>query len=307
MEMSQHLSENFLTNVYPYIETKFRNQTSRHNYRTALNHICDFCTKDFFDITSEDVRKYRSAMIKGTLKNSRGQMFTKSGIDVRLASLRSIANSLEDTKRTLADIPAGYKSPFKEVPIDDTPDILEDRIPTVEDIDKILLHCDAQMRFVVCLVYRCCLTMGELLELSPEHFALDAENRLFIHFSPDVAPDRDVKVPDDIRREVESFLSSISPKAPRVLLNKRGSAHSKKTLHAAFQKVVLAADTSSVWSLKDIRNAGISHILYSGAKQEAVAEFLGVLPKWIKRYDRVVEGLDLQPNEFSIVRIIDKY
>lgn len=306
MEMSQYLSENFLTNVYPYIETKLRTQTSRHNYRTALNHICDFSKKDFYDITGEDVHKYRSAMIKGTLKNSRGQLLSKSGIDVRLASLKSISNTLEDIKKTLTDIPAGYKSPFKEVPIDDTPDLTGDRVPTVEDIDKILLHCDAQMRFVTEMAYRCCLTMSDLLELSPDHFAVDEENRLFIHFSPELGLDRNVKIPDDIRKDVESFLSYINPKAQRILLNKRGNPHSKKTLYEAFQKVVLASDTSSVWSLKDIRNAGISHILYSGAKPEAVADFLGVMPLWLKRYNRVVEGLDLQPHELSVVQIIKR-
>ena len=303
--MSEYISELFLTEVYPYIESKFRNKTSKYNYRTELNRICNYCKKDFVDLTESDVRRYMDAMASGTLKNANDKPFTKMGISVRLSCLRSIANSLESSEG-LFPIPSDYSSPFKRITIADTPDIKLERVPTVEDIDCILKTADDQMRVLTLLAYRCCLTVSELMELKVEQFAVDKNDRLFIHFKPAIAPERDVKIPGDIRPEVERYLNRIGPNATYVFVNKRGNAYIEKTLSLAYKKVVIQAQTSARWTLQDIRNAGISHILYSGAKPEKVATFLGVLPKWIKRYDKVVEGLDLQPNELSVVQINEK-
>ena len=305
MDMSPYISELFLTEVYPYIESKFRSETSRYNYRTALNHICDFCEKDFVELTESDVRRYMDAMANGTLCNANGKPFTKTGASVRLSCLRSIAKSLESSEG-LFPIPFDYSSPFRRITISDTPDIKMERVPTVEDIDKILKTADEQMRIITLLAYRCCLTVSELMELDVEQFAEDRKGRLFIHFTPAIAPERDVKIPGDIRTEVERYLNRIGPNATYVFVNKRGNAYIEKTLSLAYKKVVIQAQTSARWTLQDIRNAGISHILYSGAEPEKVADFLGVLPKWIKRYDKVVEGLDLQPNELSVVKIMKR-
>lgn len=305
MDMSRYISELFLSEVYPFIESRFRNETSKYNYRTALNHICDFCQKDFVDLTEYDIRRYMNAMADGSLCNANGKPFTKTGASVRLSCLRSIAKSLESSEG-LFQIPFDYESPFKEITIADTPDIKLERVPTVEDIDRILNTADEQMRIITLLAYRCCLTVSELMELDVKQFAEDRKGRLFIHFKPAIASERDVKIPDDIRPDVERYLGRIGSEATNLFVNKRGGAFTEKTLSTAFKKTVILAHTSSRWTLQDIRNAGISHILYSGAEPEKVAEFLGVLPKWIKRYDKVVEGLDLQPNELSVVKVIQR-
>lgn len=303
--MSKYISELFLSEVYPYIESKFRTDKTKSNYRIALNHICDFCKKDFIDLTESDVRRYIDAMMGGSLKNNKDRPFTKSAVSVRLACLRSIANSLESSEG-LFPIPFDYSSPFKRITIDDTPDIKLGRVPTVEDIDRILKTADEQMRVMTLLAYRCCLTVSELMELEITQFAEDKNGRLFIHFTPAVAPERDVKIPDDIRPDITRYLDRIGPNAKYVFVNKRGNPFIETTLHITYKKTVILAHTSVRWTLQDIRNAGISHILYSGAEPEKVANFLGVLPKWIKRYDKVVEGLDLQPNELSVVKVMKK-
>lgn len=300
--MSEYISDLFLSEVYPYIESKFRNDTSKSNYRIYLNHICDCCRKDFVELTEADVRRYVDAMLDGTIMNAQGKPFTKSTISVRLSALRSIATSLESSEGTFP-IPLDYSSPFKRITISDTPDIMSSRVPTVEDIDRILKVADEPMRIMTLLAYRCCLTVSELMELKITQFAEDKKGRLFIHFTPAIAPERDVKVPDDIRPDITRYLDRIGPNAKYVFLNKRGNRFIESTLLYTYKKAVILAHTSSRWTLQDIRNAGISHILYSGAEPEKVAEFLGVLPKWIKRYDKVVEGLDLQPNELSVVKV----
>lgn len=302
MEMSAYLSDTFLSDIYPYFESKLRNTTSRQNYRIALNHICDFCKKDFISLTEADVRKYMTALADGSLKNARGKAFTKTSLSVRMSCLRSIANALDGTEG-LFPLPPDYVSPFRRIEICDTPDIEAGRIPSVEDIDLILRHADEQMKILVYLAYRCCLTVSELMELTPAHFAVDRKNHLFMHFSPLVAPERDVKIPDDIRPEVERYLLRIGPGAIRLFVNKRGGAFCEKTLYCAFRRLVVSARTTSVWTLQDIRNAGICHIRYSGAAPEDVAAFLGVLPKWIRRYDKAIGGMDLQPNDLSVVQV----
>lgn len=303
--MSEYISEHFLSEVYPYIENKLRNNTSRSNYRIALNHICDFCKKDFVELTESDVRRYMDAMASGTLLSAKNKPFTKTAITAKLSSLRSIANSLESSEGLYA-IPYDYSSPFKKITIADTPDIKTDRVPTVEDIDLVLKTADMPMRVMTLLAYRCCLTVSELMGLKVTQFAADSKGRLFIHFTPAIAPERDVKIPDDIRPDIEQYLDRLGPEAVYLFLNKRGRPYVEKTLYIAYRKIVLLANTSAQWTLQDIRNAGITHILYSGAEPEKVADFLGVLPKWIKRYDKVVEGLDLQPNELSVVKVVQR-
>lgn len=303
--MSEYISEHFLSEIYPYIESKLRNDVSRSNYRIALNHICDFCKKDFIEITESDVRRYMDALANGTLLSSRDKPFSKQAITTKLSCLRSIANTL-DSSEGLFSIPLDYSSPFKRITISDTPDIKLERIPTVEDIDRILKASNEQVRVMTLLAYRCCLTVSELMGLEVSQFAEDKKGRLFIHFTPTIAPERDVKVPDDIRPDITRYLDRIGPDAKYVFLNKRGNQFIESTLHNTYKKAVILAHTSSRWTLQDIRNAGISHILYSGAEPEKVAEFLGVLPKWIKRYDKVVEGLDLQPNELSVVQVLQR-
>lgn len=303
--MSEYISELFLSEVYPYIESKFRSNKTKNNYRVALNHICDFCKKDFIDLTESDVRRYFDAMMSGSIQSYMDRPFTKSAVSVRLACLHSIANSLESSEG-LFPIPFDYESPFKWITIADTPDIKLERVPTVEDIDRILKTSDEQMRVITLLAYRCCLTVSELMELKVTQFAEDKKGRLFIHITPEVAPERDVKIPDDIRPDIARYLDRIGSDAKYMFVNKRGNPFIETTLHITYKKTVILAHTSALWTLQDIRNAGISHILYSGAEPDKVASFLGVLPKWIKRYDKVVEGLDLQPNELSVVKVIQK-
>lgn len=305
IQMSEYLSDLFLSDIYPYIESKFRSEDTKKHYRTFLNHICDFCKKDFVELTEADVRRYMDAMMNGTLKNANGKPFAKTAISVRLSCLRSIAGSLDESEG-LYPIPFDYSSPFKRLTIADTPDIKEERVPTVEDIDRILQFADGQMLALTLLAYRCCLTVAELMHLEKNQFAVDGKGRLFIHITPAVAPERDVKIPDDIRPEIERHLNRIGPDTNFVFTNKRGGPFIEKTLYTTFRKLVVKAGTSSVWSLQDIRNAGIVHLLHSKVNPEEVASFLGVLPKWIKRYDKVVEGLDLQPNELSVVQVKER-
>lgn len=312
-----YVSRFFLEEIYcspfGFERQNLHSTISKRNYFRALRHICNFCKKDFLELTRSDASKYVKALQEGKLRAQNGNPFKKTSIDVRLTCLRSIGNWLMDEKENSGlpgalPIPSSYESPFEDIVMDDTPDIAPDHIPSVGEIEKIYLAADPQLRVILCLVVRCSLTSSEIMKLRCGDFHFTEEtDELRVHIEDArIKKSRDILVPDDIRPLVLDYLSGLSGSSmDHVFLNRAGKPYVNSILFRRVQKCVHAAGCSQDWNLMDLRNASVCHMLYNEAKPEDVADYLGVLPKWIKRYEKAVKEMDLTatPNKTSVIQI----
>lgn len=307
------LSDYFLSELYPFFESRLRNKISQHNYRATLEGITDFIGKDFLCLTEEDVYRYIRALLSGEIKKADGKPFTRRTVMVRLSMLRSVGAFLEEnaeyfelTAEKNEDFcPCEYVSPFRHVTVEDTPDFCPEDIPPIEDIDLILRAApNLEFRVIFYLALRCGLTASEIVSLRYKDFITDADGILAIRFNQPGGEERFVKIPEDIYPEVAQYLSIVSPQASRFFLNANKRPFSVSYLHRLVRNICLSSGASTIWTLKDLRNACVAHMLCSGAEASEVAAFTGTLPKWIKRYDRVIEELKLQPCDLSCIRVL---
>lgn len=297
------LSDYFLNEVYPYFNAKLQSEGARRTYKLALESISDFCKKDFLDITEVDARAYSNALSSGKILSERNRAFSKTSISVRLSALRSVAAFLEESN-DIFDYGKTYKSAFASLPVSDTPDIAPDKIPSVEDIDRIMQAAPSlEFRVIFLMAWRCGLTVSEIITLKRSYLFSDASGQLGIRFSSPKKGERFVKIPQDIQPDVTRYLASLMPGDDHVFLNNKRRPFSEAYLYRVVRNIVASSGASALWSLKDLRNACAAHALYSGAQPSATASFLGVLPRWLKRYDRVVSELDLQPCDLSFVQV----
>ena len=301
--MSQFISEQFLEDIFPLFCGQLQNKRTKNNYYNAVSAICDFCEKDFLSLNPDDIRRYFSALRNGTLRTATGFHFSSNTISVRLSCLRSIGTFIEET--------GGYwgleewESPLKYFVPEDTPDIELSDIPSLHDINCILeAATDIRMRLILMLVLRCGLTSTEIVELTPKQFFVDSENRMGIVFK-ERNEERYVKIPDeDVRPELTLYLSSVPGTAPAVFLNSRGTPLSAVVLQRMVKNLMIRAGVTPLWTLQDLRNACACHLLASGAAPTEVAYQLGIQPRWMHRYENAVEELELQPCDYSRIRVL---
>lgn len=299
-EPSIYFSPTFYQKIWPRFSDSFRSAKTKNDYFSATCAICDFCEKDFLELTADDAQQFFDEQLN---LHNRGKL-RLSTVQVRFSRLHSVANFILQNGMTW-NIRA-YQNPFVSVTLPE-PDIYltKEHVPDLKQMDSILTMCKAnpQLYVAVSIVIRCSLTTSELCSLKRSNMIVDASNH-FGFILGEKRQKRVIKIPNDIVKLIQELIASSPSDVDSLFVNTRGDALTPRGLQRLYQKYVSFPKDSYTYTLSDLRNGSIAYLLsLKGVTVNDVANYVGVDVGWMHRYDEIIPELQFAPHDLANIEI----
>lgn len=299
-EPSIYFSTTFYQRIWPRFSDSFRAAKTKNDYFSLVCAICDFCQKDFLELTVQDAQNFFDDQLS---RYHLGKL-RLSTIQVRFSRLHSIANFILQNGLTWSI--HTYQNPFTDVNLPE-PDVYltKEHVPDLKQMDSILTMCkaDPQLYVAVSIVIRCSLTTSELCSLKRSRIIVDSTNH-FGFILGEKRQKRVVKIPNDIAKLIQELISVSPSNQDSLFVNTRGDALTPRGLQRLYQKYVSFPKGSYSYTLSDLRNGSIAYLLsLKGVTVNEVANYVGVDVGWMHRYDMVVPELQFAPHDFANIEI----
>lgn len=303
LEPSVHMSEKFLV-IWNDFQNKLKTDRAKDNYFSTLCMICNFASKDFLDLTYSDADKYFRMLQEPKSKSKRVKLSTVQG---RLSALRSVSSYIKEFESRY-DLGEVYENFFFYIKLPEQDVFLKkEDVPTINEVDRLLIAADnnLMMFLIISMVFRCGFTASEICKMTISQLISDPAENYGVEFR-ERGGTRIVKLPHDVVTILKKYLQTLPVglnKSEFLFHNKRGTKLTVRNLDLYVSELVKEAGLSKPFTIKDIRHATIVHMRKANAKDEDIANCLGLDTRWIFRYDQVVEELKYQPMDLVKIRI----
>lgn len=303
VEFTSYLCEQFKTKIFPAFALKqLKKPSTVESYIYSVNAVCDYCKKDFLALEKRELQEYFDLLQSGQIKNKQGKTFSHKSVYLRFSSLRALSSYIQ-TNAELFGI--SYSSPFLFLELKEpSADITSGQILTSGDMEELLraASSDPQMYLILSLVLTCGFSTSELISMKPNQLVLDADGRLSVSFVKRNNEIRYVKVPESLKERLLIFAEPSVEENTEIFHNKKGGAYTKVILDRNVQRVMEKAGLSG-WTLRDLRNTASFYMLSGGASLSQTATQLGISERWMYRYNKVVEEMDVQASDYNLIQI----
>lgn len=294
---SVFMSDLFVNAIWPQFSMKLKNKRTVENYFSIYCMICDKAGCDFLDLNHAQVQDYFDSL--------RDEGLSKTTILSRLSAMRSISDFII-SKKTTFGLPEDYHNVFYHIRVD-FPDEMIKRtdIPSMQELNDILLAADGDMlmKLIFSMVIRCGFTASEVCKMKVSQIREDADGRFCVVFQ-----ERDkiryVKLPEDVVDILMMYKKQLPLSAEYMFYNKKNFVLKVRNLETLVRKYVRKAGISKDYTIQDIRNGALCYMKAFGAKDADIADYVGIEERWMYRYDKVVDELNLQPVDLVKIRII---
>lgn len=268
-----------------------KSEQSRKEYRHAVEEITNYLGKPFLEITALDSQSYFNQLQTTNMK--------RSTILVRQAKLRSFSNFL---LKNTAIYHLDYTfNPF--IRINFLPEqqkyIEPKHVPSIEEMNDLLSRStrNIEIFLILSLIIKCGLSVSELSRIQMQDFYLDQNNFPYLKVHAR-RKDRNIKITEDLVDILNDYFHYAKP-TEYLFENRNGNQLRIRDFERHFQK----AFPDSSYTLSDIRNGSISSMLSQGIPEKVVAEYLGIRPNWLRRYEKEIPELGLQAIELNHIVI----
>lgn len=301
MDLSIYCSDLFKNKIFPSFQCRLKTAATASHYTASVNMLCDYLKKDFLDIDKEEAQLFFNLLCSGEASKS-GRPLSPKSVNIHYARIRALSVFVQENHELYG---IDYVSPFLFLTIyEPAPDITQEQILTSEEIDNLLKAAkDLQMYLILSLVLTCGLSVKEITGLKPHQLVLDVENRLSISFLQAAGSKyRYIKVPESLKEPLLLHADSVRAYSSTVFSNSRGTPFSERTLELRVKKVMEDAGLSG-WTMRDLRNTAAFYMLSGGASLSQTATQLGICERWMYRFNKVVEEMDVQASDYSMIQI----
>lgn len=287
---SVYLSPVFLKIWDAYART-LKQAKGRYEYFLCISTLCNYLHCDFLEVTltaADNFFQWEASEKKLSVKT----------LNTHISVCRSVASFIEASREDF-NLP-DYRNIFSGITVERYSEYLSPAaIPTIAEMDKILESAeDKPMLFLIfTLVIRCALSNKNLCALQAEHFQTDKSNRMFLTIDQNRLTQRHIKIPDDVAEILCSYCENTGISAGPLLVNNRGGRLTSNLLCKTVQTHMQNAGFT--YSLQDLRNASITHMLAGGASAADTAEYAGISERWMYRYRDVIDALDTAPCDYQ--------
>lgn len=299
-----YFSEQF-KGILSDLSATYHNRRTFDGYLSYANLICNFLEMDFLDIEEPDAERYFSYLKQ---KVDSGEL-SRPTFCSRLSACRTLAGFILEN-----DYVPGYKSPFTHIvrPEVDV-DVKNDRIPTMEELDKIITAAkeSSAMDYVIFLLAsRMCLSSMNILNLT-RHHVMKEGGRLYINVvtgQGDSKAPRYVAVPSDIAGVVEEYVktgSGYEDEAGHLFFNEHHRPMTLRNLSSRVDKIVAASNIGKRFTMKDLRSRGIIELVNTGADTEDVRQYVGLGTQRINTFMASAKYVDTNcPPEMTNYKVV---
>lgn len=305
-ELNSYLSDQFKNKIFPAFALKqLKKSSTVESYVWAVNSVCAYCKKDFMALEKSELQDYFNLLLNGKIKTGTGRTYSYKSVYTQFSSLRALSSYIQ-LNAELFDV--AYSSPFVSVDLKEpSADITAEQILSADNIDTLLQAAgsDTQMYLILSLVLVCGFSTSELISIKPNQLVLDKDGRLSVSFVKRNNELRYVKVPDSLKDKLLLHAEPAVRDNREIFLNKQGKAYTRRVLDYTVRAFLDKAGLPG-WTLSDLRNTASFYMLSGGASLSQTAEQLGISERWMYRYNKVVEEMNVQASDYSLIRIRDR-
>lgn len=299
--MESYLSPLFTGEIWPMFSRSLNTEKSKADYYSVIRDISRYAKKDFLELKEAEAQGYFNHLL---ILSQNGKQSVKT-VKVKLARLKSVSNFIL-RHSYLFDLQQTYlKNPFLRITLPQTEDyLLKKNVPNVEELNDILAKAesDRMLYVILCLMVRCGLSAGEICMLKFEDFVSDSTGHVGIEYCYRNVR-RYIKLPDDVLEQIRNYIGDAEVSNSAYLFhNKRQNQLRIRDLERLYLKY-LPADEDPHFTLSDIRNGSAAYMLICGASPSEVADYIGIAPEWMRRFDRVIPELHKAAVDYSNIRI----
>lgn len=295
---SIYFSSTFLNIIWKKFQQDLKSDGAKSDYFMLCCDICDFAKKDFLQLTETDAQGYFDKLLLLQMENK----LSLDTINVKFYRLHSISKFISIHQE---EFNCNYFNPFIYVTIPQVSAYLDSRhVPTIEQMDAILAQAkDARLFLILSLIIRCGFTVGEICSMQSESFICDAAGNYAIRITYR-NKSRFVKLPLDIVALINDYCSAHAIKSSYLFYNKRGNPLRPRDLQRLYESSITFNETLPKFILSDLRNGAAAYMLKNGASAKMVADYIGINPGWIHRYDKILENLQVTAVDYTNIRIV---
>lgn len=300
-EPSTYFSSTFYPQIWQDFSRSLKSKGAKSDYFMLCCDICDFAKKDFLVLTDDDAQSYFDFLLSRQISGK----LSLDTINVKFYRLHSLSRfiSLNQEKYKIT-----YLNPFSYVTIPQISKYIDiSHVPTIAQMDQILTQAKADERlfFIVSLIIRCGFTVGEICSMRSDSFIQDAAGNYAVRITYRNKT-RFVKLPLDMISLLNDYTASTAIDNSYLFYNNRGNPLRPRDLERLYAATIVFDDTLPKFTLSDLRNGAAAYMLQSGASGKMVADYIGIHPGWIHRYDKVLKELQVSAIDYTNIKVVSK-
>ena len=297
---SEYFSEEFVEYISLFFQTESISRASMGTYLSRLRTICDALKKDFLEITEEDVDRYfsnlRSLCKAGKCKKS--SIYSKWACYNRIGEYIVQLVGCED-----------YVNPFSNISLDIPSNELNfHRIPTMEDVDKILSRVPNRTYYLVfVLAFRTALSVSEIVGLKISSFSKSGD-KIFVQ-TGGRSKKKLLPLPDDVADLVVKHISSMDyqDSEGHLFYNRYNNPLHEVNIRKCFKSILGKLDLDSTYSIKDLRNRCILDMIAasdgSGESLSSVGDYAGIGSERLRIIEKSASIIRHNPADLVNIRV----
>lgn len=290
--------------IFDKFKTSLSSERGKKNYYYTLNQFCNFCEKDFSKATDIDFNKYLAMLDK---ESKAGRLSYKT-LCFKYSVLTVFSSYIINNEKTLG---IKLKSHYMlSVPKPQVRIVVgKEQLPSLEQLDAIYESAkrEPMLYAIIALVNKCALTTKQIIDLKKENFILDAEEQTGLLFPYKRAKNKYLKLPEDVLEVLNRWMKIRTDDSDYMFVNKRGDNLTSRSLQLKIKSLMertFGKDEANHFTLQSLRNLSAVLMLKNGADRGDVAEYLGIRPNWIQRYDRAVAEYNEAPCDYINIKIL---
>lgn len=296
---STYFSSTFIEDIWPDFSRSLKSKGAKSDYFMLCCDICDFAKKDFLLLTEDDTQSYFDSLLSRQMNGK----LSLDTINVKFYRLHSLSKFIGQHQEKYK---INYLNPFSYVTIPQISEYIDiSHVPTIEQMDAILSQTssDARLFLIVSLIIRCGFTVGEICSMRSDSFVQDAAGNYAVRITYRNKT-RFVKLPLDIVALIDDYTTSYAINSGFLFYNNRGNPLRPRDLQRLYASTVSFDETLPKFTLSDLRNGAAAYMLKCGASGKMVADYIGINPGWIHRYDKVLKELQVSAVDYTNIKIV---
>lgn len=310
---SSYFSKKFNTMFEQYL-LAYPNRRTKEEKKNTILAFCEFCKKDFLQITHKDVKRYFGMMEK---KIADGKL-RPSTYQSRKSTLVTMAKFVYDRDSSYELVSFFTDTSIYKV----TRNIMPSKIPSLKEVDLFLEQAKEKPQFfvILTLVFRISLTASEVTTLQMKNVR-EMDGEYIIHLPAiNQKKERIMLLPPDVADILLTYMKSPylaerMDEEGHLFYNSHGHVMTLRNLDSAVKDIIKASGIEESYTLKDLRSRAILDMIYAASatkdsaeqtrKYYAIADYAGIRDLRLNSYVRAAHLVHECPASFTNLQVIN--
>ena len=284
-----YYSESFNMIFKEYL-VRISNQRTAYEYEGYVILLCNYCCKDFLEITKEDAMSFFNYM------ESKRQNGTLSGktICVRLSCYRALTLYIQKNHPELE-----LSNAFLDIKRPDVSDEIQQiNIPSMKELDAVMSVAKEEPMYycIIAMATRTALSASNIVKLTLNNIKIiDGQTVLQISQESKKKEDIFVRLPEDVIMILSDYMDTLDENLldseGHLFYNKHKHALTIKNLDDAVARILKKSGLENKYTMKDFRTRAVLEYAKAGATEHEIVDYTGLGELRIRSFYRAASKI----------------